>query len=82
MPKKESRCSFCGKTEEEVYRLIQGPDVYICDECIESCYGMLESEYEKEDNKIGELNLLKPMEIKKKLDEYVVGQDEAKKYFR
>ncbi len=79
MPKKESRCSFCGKTEEEVYRLIQGPDVYICDECIESCYGMLESEYEKEDNKIGELNLLKPMEIKKKLDEYVVGQDEAKK---
>lgn len=79
MAKKSSTCSFCGKTEDEVYRLIQGPDVYICDECIESCYEMLEHEYEREENTIGELNLLKPIEIKKKLDEYVVGQEDAKK---
>ena len=75
-----SKCSFCGKNEDEVYRLIAGPNVYICDECIDSCYNMLEVEYDrgpKED--LADFVLPKPMDIKKKLDEYVIGQDIAKK---
>lgn len=74
-----SSCSFCGKTENEVYRLIEGPDVFICDECIESCHEMLELEFGEKQIEFSKFNLLKPIEMKKKLDEYVVGQDEAKK---
>lgn len=77
-------CSFCGKKETEVYRLISGPDAYICDECVEACYDMLELEYDNKDDvleglKTGDLNLIKPKEIKDKLDEYVIGQEAAKK---
>ena len=72
-------CSFCGKTEKEVYRLIAGPNVFICDECIESCHEMLEAEFENKKVELDTFDLLKPVEMKKKLDEYVVGQDEAKK---
>ena len=76
--KKERRCSFCGKTENEVDTLVSGPGVYICDECIEQCGYILAGEYDakKTDNEAG---LPKPKEIKEILDQYVIGQEEAKK---
>ena len=78
---KMHRCSFCGKTENQVNKLITGPDgVCICDQCIEVCSEMVadELEYEYGDGDF-EINLVKPKEIKAFLDEYVVGQDDAKK---
>ena len=78
---KMHRCSFCGKSEKQVSRIITGPDgVCICDQCIEICADMVEDEigYDYDDNEL-EINLVKPKEIKEFLDEYVVGQDEAKK---
>ena len=71
------RCSFCKKTQDQVRKLIAGPDVYICDECVDICAEIIEEEFEEFDT-IDGINLLKPMEIKKFLDEYVIGQDEAK----
>ncbi len=75
------RCSFCGKTEEQVRKLIAGPEgAYICDECIEICSEIISEEFTNdyvEDS--GEINLMTPREMKEILDEYVVGQDEAKK---
>lgn len=79
MSKKEAICSFCGKKEDEVYRLISGPDAYICDECIEACQNLIGFEGEEVEGEFGEVNLLKPHEIKAKLDEYVIGQVNAKK---
>ena len=82
------RCSFCGKPQEAVHRLVAGPGVYICDECVELCLQVMEGldpeEVQKAiDNAIIEDEkapvLPKPMEIKEKLDEYVIGQEEAKK---
>lgn len=76
------RCSFCNKSEDQVRKLIAGPDgVYICDECIEICSEIVEEELEDEYGMDTEdtINLLKPEEIKTFLDEYVIGQDEAKK---
>ena len=80
------RCSFCGKTQDQVKRMISGPTgVYICDECISVCQDILDEEFDTdtddEDGKEKDLdiNLLKPVEIKKFLDEYVIGQEEAKK---
>lgn len=75
------RCSFCGKTEDQVRKLIAGPDgAYICDECVEICSEIVEEEFETvEHEEQGEINLRKPRELKGVLDEYVVGQDEAKK---
>ncbi len=76
------RCSFCGKAQEQVRKLIAGPnDVYICDECIELCSEIVEEEFEDEytgERDMG-INLLKPAEIKEFLDQYVIGQEEAKK---
>ncbi|MGD8837481.1 MAG: ATP-dependent Clp protease ATP-binding subunit ClpX [Desulfobacteraceae bacterium] len=70
-------CSFCGKNQKEVKKLIAGPAVYICDECIQLCSEIIEEETEKE---AGELaNLMAPKEIKVKLDEYVIEQELAKK---
>ena len=81
--KKLHKCSFCGKYEEEVFRLIANPDntVFICDECIESCYELVEDEMKYDDyiEQDHALKLYKPREIKKKLDEYIIGQDDAKK---
>jgi ATP-dependent Clp protease ATP-binding subunit ClpX len=71
-------CSFCGKSQDEVRKLIAGPTVYICDECIELCNEIIAEEIE-ERFVPGKLTVPKPMEIKAKLDEYVVGQEHAKK---
>ena len=76
------RCSFCNKTQSQVRKMIAGPNgAYICDECIEVCSEIIEEElgYESEDIGFGEINLLKPEEMKTFLDDYVIGQDEAKK---
>ena len=75
------RCSFCGKTQAQVRKLIAGPNgAYICDECIEVCTEIIEEELEFEDaGQFDDINLLKPEEIKAFLDEYVIGQDRAKK---
>jgi ATP-dependent Clp protease ATP-binding subunit ClpX len=72
-------CSFCGKSQDEVKKLIAGPSVYICDECIELCNDIIAEEYEKEDASRRRTTTLKPADIKKALDEYVIGQDRAKK---
>ena len=77
------RCSFCNKTQNQVRKLIAGPaGVYICDDCIEICADILEEELqdeEEEESVRPDINLLKPVEVKRFLDEYVVGQEEAKK---
>ncbi len=71
-------CSFCGKSQDEVRKLIAGPTVYICDECIELCNEIIAEEAE-ERFVPGKLTVPKPMEIKAKLDEYVIGQEHAKR---
>ena len=76
------RCSFCNKTQDQVRKLIAGPSgVYICDECVEICADIIEEEYEEEEEILDsdDINLLKPVEIKEHLDEYVIGQEAAKK---
>lgn len=79
--RKQLRCSFCNKTQDQVRKLIAGPNVYICDECVEICSEIVEEEFEEEGSAglSGSVNLLKPVEIKEYLDQYVIGQDEAKK---
>jgi len=73
-------CSFCGKAQNEVRKLIAGPTVYICDECVELCNDIINEEYEVEDSlEEKRRRLPKPAEIKKILDEYVIGQERAKK---
>ena len=77
------KCSFCGKTQDSVRKIVAGPGVYICNECIELCNEIIESEYYEEDNDTYTLAGLEkipsPREIKEILDQYVIGQDEAKK---
>lgn len=78
---KTVRCSFCGKTQDEVDRLIAGPGVYICDECVELCVDIIDGapqDTKRSAKKQGK-TLPKPLEIKEKLDEYVIGQEDAKK---
>lgn len=80
--KEKFSCSFCGKTEDQVRRLIAGPDgAFICDECVEICAGIIEEEVYGDRNNVAEeeINLLTPKEIKEFLDQYVIGQDAAKK---
>ncbi|MBW8382464.1 MAG: ATP-dependent Clp protease ATP-binding subunit ClpX [Youngiibacter sp.] len=72
------KCSFCGKSQDQVRRLIAGPGVYICDECIELCSEIIAEELE-EKNQVDISSLPKPQEIKSHLDQYVIGQDDAKK---
>src|SRR5438874_2497181 len=72
-------CSFCGKAQKEVKKLIAGPTVYICDECIGLCNDIIAEEIEKEDQTYGSNSIPKPAQIKKVLDEYVIGQERAKK---
>ncbi|HHO77332.1 MAG TPA: ATP-dependent Clp protease ATP-binding subunit ClpX [Deltaproteobacteria bacterium] len=73
------RCSFCGKSQEEVRKLIAGPDVYICDECIALCNEILAEEEGEYRHFSASSNIPKPSEIKEVLDEYVIGQDFAKR---
>ena len=76
---KSLRCSFCGKTENQVHRMIQGPGVRICDECVQLCLSLLDDGYDVEPEPIESLDQLPtPQEIKAVLDEYVVGQEAAK----
>lgn len=76
--KKQLKCSFCGKNQDQVKRLIAGPGVYICDECIDLCSDIIQDEFE--DNvELDTTALPKPTEIKAYLDQYVIGQDRAKK---
>ncbi|MGN0150990.1 MAG: ATP-dependent Clp protease ATP-binding subunit ClpX [Wujia sp.] len=76
--RKKLRCSFCNKSQDQVRKLIAGPNVYICDECIEICSEIIQDEFEDEllDT---DINLLKPKEIKEFLDDYVIGQESAKR---
>ena len=82
-PEEKIRCSFCGKNQDQVRKMIAGTNgVYICDECIELCSEILEEELGNEEEErpdFSGINLLKPKEIKEFLDDYVIGQDEAKK---
>ena len=76
------KCSFCGKTQDQVRKLIAGPGVYICEQCVDLCNEIIEDELESGnlsyDNGT-EINLLKPKEMKEFLDEYVIGQEDAKR---
>lgn len=81
---KNIKCSFCGKTQDTVERIIAGPGVYICDECIKICTNILEDDMYEDDELTYTINdekdkLLTPVEIKQILDSYVIGQEEAKK---
>ncbi len=86
---KPVRCSFCGKPQDEAKKFIAGPGVYICDECVQLCYSILEEENllipdphyhpEMDSGEDSEMQVLKPREIKEKLDQYVIGQDDAKR---
>jgi ATP-dependent Clp protease ATP-binding subunit ClpX len=83
MPRKKNdseglKCSFCNKSQRDVRKLIAGPTVYICDECVDICLDIIAEERESEEQE-GRLKLPKPVEIKSFLDEYVIGQEAAKK---
>ncbi|MCL6626043.1 MAG: ATP-dependent Clp protease ATP-binding subunit ClpX, partial [Alicyclobacillus shizuokensis] len=76
--KGQLKCSFCGKTQEQVRKLVAGPGVYICDECIELCNEIVEEQL-GEDEEFELKDIPKPTEIKEILDQYVIGQENAKK---
>src|SRR6478752_2268344 len=76
--KGQLKCSFCGKTQEQVRKLVAGPGVYICDECIELCTEIVEEELGTEEE-VEFKDVPKPKEIRDILDEYVIGQEDAKK---
>ncbi|OQX65176.1 MAG: ATP-dependent Clp protease ATP-binding subunit ClpX [Deltaproteobacteria bacterium] len=78
-PGEDLVCSFCGKSQDEVKKLIAGPSVYICDECIQLCNEIIDEEYSRERAKGQPDGLLKPAEIKELLDQYVIEQDKPKK---
>ena len=80
MEKRETlSCSFCGKSQKEVKKLIAGPTVYICDECIGLCNDIIAEEIAGEEKREQKLRVPRPSEIKTILDEYVIGQERAKK---
>ncbi len=75
----EFHCSFCGKSQNEVNKIIAGPDVYICDECVELCSTIIADELQSDASSLEDIQVLTPKEIMDHLDQYVIGQDEAKK---
>ena len=75
---KKLHCSFCGKSQDEVKKLIAGPSVYICNECVDLCNDIIEEEVKHEESDSEQI-FLSPLEIFQKLDDYVIGQDKAKK---
>ena len=82
MAKKTSRelfCSFCKKSQKEVRKLIAGPSVYICDECVELCNDIISDEMGREEFYTSQAAIPKPKEIKEHLDQYIIGQERAKK---
>lgn len=81
MPKNENqyKCSFCGKSQDEVRKLIAGPGVFICDECVSLCNSIIEEEFKDVDTFQERIDLPKPIEIKDVLDDYVIKQEEGKK---
>ncbi len=79
MNKDNIRCSFCGKRQTEVKQLIAGPNIFICDECVKLCNDIMREEEEKQKVKYDDLLVPKPADIKKVLDDYVIGQEKAKK---
>lgn len=81
MPKNENqyKCSFCGKSQDEVRKLIAGPGVFICDECVSLCNSIIEEEFKDVDDFQERIDLPKPIEIKDVLDDYVIKQEEGKK---
>ncbi|MCC6026514.1 MAG: ATP-dependent Clp protease ATP-binding subunit ClpX, partial [Caldimicrobium sp.] len=79
MRKDEPRCSFCGRSQNEVKKLIAGAQAYICNECVELCNEILEEEFERANEAEERAKLPKPAEIKAYLDQYVIGQERAKK---
>ena len=72
-------CSFCGKNQEDVKKLIAGPSVYICDECVDLCIDIIDEEVKSDDSESPLKNLPSPIEIFNELEEYVIGQENAKK---
>ena len=76
--RKKRKCSFCGKSEDEVSRLISGQGIYICDQCVELCNNILMESYQ-DTGGIAQGDIPKPKEIKEFLDQYVIGQEQAKK---
>jgi ATP-dependent Clp protease ATP-binding subunit ClpX len=79
IPSGELVCSFCGKSQDEVKKLIAGPSVYICDECVSLCSEIIQEEYGQEEKDKQKDLLPKPQEMKKSLEQYVIEQDKAKK---
>ncbi len=76
------KCSFCGKLQSEVERLIAGPNVWICDQCVDLCQSLISKDQPRKDKKRqSKLDVPKPHELKQRLDEYIIGQDHAKKVF-
>src|SRR5690625_2278813 len=73
------KCSFCGKSQKQVKKLIAGPGVYICDECIDLCNEILEEEFSESSDARTLDDLPKPLQIRQFLDQYVIGQDPAKR---
>lgn len=76
---RQHSCSFCGKTQDKVERLIEGPGVYICDECVALCSDILDDLPRETKKRLNSDKLLKPAQIKETLDEYVIGQEHAKR---